>query len=138
MNRQFYAPVVVAFSAAVLLLSGCSGMGTPEAEDVNKNLTQDADNFKIFRKVSLLNTRTNAEMVRVEGRCSVEVNDALSATVLCKTDDGKYVRHGMTRSTDTVMVWEQLEASDTSASHYQFTLRPGALVPNIQVNPTAP
>lgn len=137
MNRKTTA-AFLALIAAALLLTGCSSWTTPEAEDVNKNLTQDADNFKIFRVVSLINTRTDKELVRVEGRCSVEVNDSLSATVLCKTDDGKYVRHGMTRATDTVMVWEQLEASDTSASHYQFTLRPGALIPEVKVNTTAP
>jgi hypothetical protein len=116
---------------AGLALTGCD----PEAKDVNKNLTKDADNFKISRRVTILNTRTGAELVKVEGKCSVTVNNALAATVLCKTDAGSYVRHGFTRSNDTLMVWEQLEPSDTSASHYRFVLRPGAVVPSVEVRP---
>jgi hypothetical protein len=121
---------VVGICTAGLLLSGC----TTEAKDVNKNLTKDADNFKIERRVSLINTRTNMPIVVVEGKCSVETQDSLSATVLCKTDDGKYVRHGFLRSTDTTMVWEQLQASDTSAAHYRFVYRSGGVDVSVAPN----
>jgi hypothetical protein len=129
-NRRFrIGAFLSALAAAALIVTGC----TSEAADVNKNLTKDADNFKITRRVTIVNTRSGAELVKVEGKCSVTVDNALSATVLCKTDDGEFVRHGFTRSTDTLMVWEQLEASDTSASHYKFVLRPSALVPEVVV-----
>ena len=129
MNRKL---IVIPVVLAAVFLAGCDD----EAKDVNKNLTRDADNFKITRRVTVVNTRSGAELLHIEGRCSVEVSDPLKATVLCKTDSGQYVKHGVTRSTDTLMVWEQLEASDTSASHYKFVLRPMAVVPDVTINTT--
>lgn len=124
--------LAISFVAVAFLTAAC----TTEAESVNKNLTKDADNFKITRRVTALNTRTGVELLRVEGKCSVEAENAAKATVLCKTDEGEYLRHGVLRSNDITMVWEQLQSSDTSASNYRFVLRPGALVPEVVVRPS--
>ena len=132
MNRKLIAiPVVL---AAALALSACQD----EAQDVDKNLTQDADNFKITRKITFVNGITDRELLVVTGKCSVDPGDAYKMSVKCKTDDGKYVKHFLGKSDNVFWTVEQTEASDTSASHYQFTIRPAAIIPNVKVNTTAP
>lgn len=127
MNRKLIA---VAAIGATLLVAGC----TSEAADVDKNLTKDADNFKVARRVVFTNGITDRELLTVEGFCSVDPGDAVRMSVKCKTDDGKYVKHFLGKSDNVFWTVEQLEPSDTSASHYRFVLRPGSLVPKVDVN----
>jgi hypothetical protein len=123
---------VLAVATGVLMAAGC----TKEADDVNKNLATDADNFKVARTVTFLNGITDKEMLRITGYCSVDMSDPARYGVTCKTDGGKYVKHLLGKSDNVTVVVEQNEATDTSASHYRFVLRPGALVPDVDVEPT--
>ena len=106
----------------------------PEAKDVGKNLSTDADNFKISRRVTFVNGITDKVILEVDGKCSVDADNPVKASVLCKTDSGTYVKHLITLSDNVFMSVEQTEASDTSASHYRFVLRPGSLIPDVDVN----
>ena len=54
---------VLIILASVFALTGCS-----KASRVNWNIREDANNFKITRKVVALNTRTNDPLFTVEGR----------------------------------------------------------------------
>ena len=121
--------IILGAVAAVLLTAGC----TTEAADVDKNLTKDADNFKIARRVIFTNGITDRELLRVEGYCSVDPGDAEKMSVKCKDNSGKYVKHFLGKSDNVFWTVEQLEASDTSASRYRFVLRPGSLVPDVDV-----
>jgi len=118
----------------LVLAAGLAGC-TKEADDVNKNLATDADNFRIVRKISFVNGITDKIMLEIEGRCSVDMADPARYGVTCKTDDDKYVKHLLGKSDNVTVVVEQLEASDTSASRYHFILRPGAIVPDVEVAP---
>jgi hypothetical protein len=117
---------------AALVLAGCSS----EAEDVDKNLTKDADNFKIVRRVTFVNGITDKVVLEISGLCSVDPGDASKMSVKCKTNDGKYVKHFLGKSDNVFWTVEQLEASDTSASRYRFVIRAGALLPEVTTAPT--
>lgn len=122
--------IAAGVAVAVLALAGCS----KEAEDVNKNLATDGDNFKIARRVTFVNGITDKVMLEITGRCSVDMADPARYGVTCKTDDGKYVKHLLGKSDNVTVVVEQVLASDTSASRYRFVLRPEALVPDVDVH----
>lgn len=59
---------VLIILASVFALTGCS-----KASRVNWNIREDANNFKITRKVVALNTRTNDPLFTVEGKISLIV-----------------------------------------------------------------
>ena len=58
---------VLIILASVFVLTGCS-----KASRVNHNIREDANNFKITRKVVALNTRTNDPLFTVEGKISLD------------------------------------------------------------------
>ena len=67
----------------LLMLTGCQKSGR-----VNYNLKNDANNFKIRRKVVALNTRTNEPLFTVEGYISLETdNDGAVGITSDKSSD---------------------------------------------------
>lgn len=120
---------IVAVAVTALALTGC----TREADDVNRNLATDADNFKVARKVTFLNGITDKTMLEIQGLCSVDLSDPARYSVTCKNNNGAYLRHFLGKSDNVTVVVEQLEATNTSTSRYRFVLRPEALIPEAQV-----
>lgn len=105
-----------------------------DASVVSQNLSQDADNFKVVRKVSFINGITDSILLEVTGRCSIKA-DAVDSQleVTCKTDTGEFVKHFLGVSDNVTYTVEQLIASDASASHYKFVIKPSILVPAIEL-----
>lgn len=115
---------------ALLVLTGCD----PEAKDVDKNLSTDADNFQIERKVMFVNGITDKVMLEIDGLCSVDMSNPERYSVTCKDNTGSYVKHLMGKSDNVTAVVQQTSATKTSTSHYRFVLRPDALIPDVDVH----
>lgn len=122
----------IAIIVAVLAVIGLAGC-TKEADDVNKNLSTDADNFRIAREVTAINGITDKVMLQVSGLCSVDNSDPSRYSITCKTAGG-YTRDFVGKSDNVTMVTHQLEATNTSTSHYRFVLRPESLIPDVSVH----
>lgn len=121
---------IIAISATLVLgLAGC----TKEADDVNKNLSNDADNFRVAREVTAINGITDKVMLQVSGLCSVDNSDPSRYSITCKSDQG-YTRDFVGKSDNVTVVTHQLEATNTSTSHYRFVLRPESLIPAVSVH----
>ena len=75
---------VLIILASVFVLTGCS-----KASRVNHNIREDANNFKITRKVVALNTRTNDPLFTVEGKISLDSDEDGDLNVTIKTGKGK-------------------------------------------------
>lgn len=71
---------VLIILASVFVLTGCS-----KASRVNWNIREDANNFKITRKVVALNTRTNDPLFTVEGKISLDSDEDGDLNVTIKT-----------------------------------------------------
>lgn len=72
---------VLIILASVFALTGCS-----KASRVNWNIREDANNFKITRKVVALNTRTNDPLFTVEGKISLDSDEDGDLNVTIKTE----------------------------------------------------
>lgn len=126
-TRAVIATTIAA--VAVLGLSACS----TEAESVNENLSNDADNFKVARRITFVNGITDKVILEAQGLCSVDPGDGNRMFVTCKDDNGKYVRHSLGKSDNVFWFVEQLQATNTSTSAYRFVVRPDSLIPDVSV-----
>jgi hypothetical protein len=122
----------IATIAGLTLALGLAGC-TKEADDVNKNLATDADNFRVARKVTFVNGITDKVMLEIQGLCSVDLSDPARYSVTCKGNDGKYLRNFLGKSDNVTVLVEQLEATNTYTSRYRFVLRPESLIPEVEV-----
>lgn len=86
MNKK----LLVLLSFLTILLASCT-----EAGKVSHNISKEADNFNVVRRVAVINTRTDKVEFEVIGRISIYDNTSSkestsTLTVVVETDKDKY------------------------------------------------
>jgi hypothetical protein len=119
--------VIFGLVAAVIgLTAGCS---VNDADVVNRNISTDADNFKIPRRITFINGITDNYLLTIEGYCSIDSGNPAQLTVTCAVAGG-YNRSYLGRSDNVTWIAEQLEPAKVSANFYKVTFKPSVIIPN--------
>ena len=111
----------------VLLLTGCDSAST-----VSNNLSKEADEFHVKRRITFINLRSNEYLFQVTGNCSVKgglENNNKELELVCRIGESKYQKHFLYIADETTYVVEQLEYNDVSRYDYEFVFRPKAIIP---------
>ena len=115
-------------------LSGCM-LDSDPADVVSRNLSEDADQFKVLRKVVFINGITDEYLFAIEGFCSIEADRADNQLeVTCKVGEGEYEKHFLGLSDNVTYMVLQLETHNVSENHYKVYLRPQTLIPDIELD----
>lgn len=127
-NRTFAAGLIMA--ATIGLMTGCS----TDADMASHNLSNDADNFKVDRRIVFINGITDEYLLTIEGLCSIKADTTDSQLeVTCKTGPDSYKKHFLGLSDNVTYLVEQLEGRDVSLYRYKVQFRPTAIVPDVEV-----
>ena len=113
--------------AAVSLAACANG-----SETVSHNLSQDADNFKVHRRVVFFNGITDKYLLSIEGYCSITDEDN-QLEVTCKTGEGTYKKHFLGLSDNVSYFVEQLEPIESDPYHYKVVFKPETIVPDVEL-----
>ncbi len=120
--------------ALVLIAVGTTLAGCSDADTVSRNISTDADYFKINRRIVFYNGVTGEYILVLEGRCSLGNNDSAGQlTVTCKTGEDQYKKHFLGLSDNVTYFAEQIDSADVSAYHYKVTFKPALIIPDIEV-----
>lgn len=114
--------------AGMALIAGLSACST-DADVVNENITQEADNFKVPRRITFINGITDSYLLTVEGYCQVETGNPAALTVTCAREGG-YIRNYLGRSDNVTWIIEQLNPAKVSPDFYQVTFKPSTIIPD--------
>lgn len=120
---------VAAFVLA-LTMAACSS----PADVAAHNLSKEAEQFQILRRIVFFNGITDKYLLEIEGYCSVETgNSALSGSleVTCKTGPDQYKKSFLGLSDNVSYFVEQIDSVSVSTSHYIVIFRPETIVPNV-------
>ncbi|MEB8418970.1 hypothetical protein NGG16_16165 [Enterococcus casseliflavus] len=113
-----------------LMLSAC----TNDADVASHNISEDADNFKVQRKVTFINTITNEVLYTVEGNFSIKADsEDNQLEITAKTGEDKFQKHFLGLSPTTVYIVEQLEWQETNKYQFKITIKPSTVVPEINI-----
>lgn len=104
---------------SLIALTSCS-----EADRVNHNIRNDANNFKIRRKVVALNTRTNEALFTVEGLISLENDTDGDLNVTIQTGEDEYKLFYAHLSSDVTYTCIQTEPADVTPYAYEISFFP--------------
>ena len=108
-----------------LLLAGCT-----ESDRVRDNLSNEADNFNVVRKVTVLNAITNDVMFQMSGRMSIVADrDDNQLEIIVENKKGQYQKHIIGLSDNVSYVVEDLEVKDVSKYRYQINYNPKMWIP---------
>ena len=116
-----------------LLLLAIAVVGcTTSADMASRNLSKDAEEFKIERRIVFYNGITDTYILSVEGRCSVEfLTNKFEVT--CKIDDDAYVKHYLGRADNVFPFVEQLQSADVSIYRYKVIFKPSIIIPDVDL-----
>lgn len=118
---------VVTVGIGALVLSGCSS----PSDVVSDNISKEAENFGIARKINYINGITDKLTMTIEGRCNIDVDEVESQLeVTCRTPIGD-VKHFLHLSDNMTYFVEQLDPVRVSQDHYKVYWNPSVLVPDI-------
>lgn len=126
--------VIVAVLAGLLLTFTAAASCSSDADVASQNLSKDADNFKVLRRIVFYNGITNEYILQIEGFCSLGNNDKPGElSVTCKLGEDKYKKHFLGLSDNVTYFVEQLESNNVSVDHYKVIFKPSTIVPDVDV-----
>ena len=88
MKRRAIKRIAV-LMALVILVCFCA-TGCTEADQVSANISQEADNFNVTRKLTVLNARTDTILLELTGTFALKNNSSRELEVIIETAEGKY------------------------------------------------
>lgn len=116
--------------AGLLLLTGCVN----DADIASQNLSTDADNFKVQRKVTFINTITDEVLYTVEGNFAIVADTSDNQLeITAKTGSDEFQKHFLGLSPTTVYIVEQLEWQEANKHNFKITINPSSLIPEVEV-----
>lgn len=120
--------------AAIILslMLGVGMMGCSTADTVNANLSKDANEFNVYRRITVTNARTDTIMLQAEGYMALSNNSSNELVVTIKTGDETYYKDYIYLNDWTCYVMEQTEPKGTDKYHYELVFYPERIVPDIE------
>lgn len=116
-------------TALILLITGCS-----DADTVNHNLTNDADNFKVYRHIVFVNNITGEYLLEMTGYCNITADtEDNQLETICKDNNGGYIKNFLGVNDTTTYFVEQIDSRFVSDSHYVLVIKPSTLIPFVEV-----
>ena len=130
MNNKIINIVIILFM--LMCFTGCEAISGNSADTVKYNISKEADEFKVKRRITFVNLRDGQYLFQMTGNCSVKGGANSSSNeleVICRIGEDKYQKHMLYIANETTYVVEQLEYSDVSKYDYEIVFRPEAIVP---------
>ena len=124
MKKKIIALGLVAISTFSLV--GCSR----EAERVSHNVSQQADNFNVLRRLVVINTRSNEPVFELVGNFSIKVDSQENQLeVICETGKNEYKKHFIGLNDETLYTVEDIGGANVDKYKYEVNFLPQQIVP---------
>mgnify|MGYP001013956964 FL=1 len=128
--KKLYKTFLVVVMMFVMMLCICS---CSTADTVNYNLNKEADEFNVYRRITVTNARTDMIMLQAEGYMTLSNNSANELVVTFKTGENQYYKDYIYLNDWTCYVMEQVEPKSTDKYHYELVFYPDRLIPDIEI-----
>lgn len=117
---------LLAIVVAVAMTAGlCS---CREAEKVSYNISQEADNFNVTRRLVVINARTDKPMFELIGAFSFTLeNNRIIAIV--ETGPGEYKKHSVGLTDWTLWSVEDISGANVNKYRYEVNFLPEMILP---------
>ena len=112
----------------LILMLSTTLLSCRQADRVSHNISKEADNFNVIRRLSVLNARTDKPMFELIGAFSFDLeNNRIIATV--QTGKNEYKKHSVGLNDWTLWVIEDLEGVDVDSFKYEVNFLPEMIQP---------
>ena len=119
----------IAVVLALVLLICITATGCAEADQVSYNISKEADNFNVLRRLAVINSRTDKVEFELIGAFSLEVENKNKINVICEMEDGSYKKHIVGLNQETMYVVEDIGGAKVNKYKYEVNYIPESVVP---------
>lgn len=124
---------IITKTLTILLTVLCIGLALAsctEADKVNENLTKEAENFNIYRRVTVINCIQGDTLFEIEGRMNIEADTKDNQLeIIVEVSDGKYKKHFIGLSDNVTYTVEDISGAEVSEYHYEINYNPKMWIP---------
>ena len=118
MKRKI-AALLVLIAVSCFTMTGCT-----EADQVSTNISKEADNFNVTRKLTVLNARTDTILLELTGTFALKNNSDNELEVIIETAEGKYQKDYVYLNNYTMYVVEDISGAEVDKYHYEINFLP--------------
>lgn len=123
MRRFKKIMLVILVASLAISLSGCR-----QSSKVSRNLSLEADNFNVTRKLTVINQRTDTLLFTMTGNFSVQKSSG-DLDIVGENEDGTYYKHFIYLSDEITYIVEDLGKSTVSKYKYEINFNPNMIIP---------
>lgn len=118
--------IIGVLALIALVLTGCT-----EAGRVSYNVSREAENFNVFRRVTVINARSDEIILELDGYFSIEVDGVDGQLeVTCQTGENTFTKHFIGLNEWTIYTVEDLSGANVDRYHYEIHYLPDGNVVN--------
>ena len=112
------------------LLCACSDEQLwSEKDRVSHNVSKEANNFNVTRRITVFNIRTDTVLMQMTGRFAIENNSTRELVVIAEVEKGTYQKHFIYLNDYTMYTVEDLSGAEVSPYSYELEFLPQMLAP---------
>lgn len=116
--------LILAAILALTVLTGCDD----QASRVSYNVSKEADNFNVTRRVTVFNTRTDKVLLEIIGNLSIKHSSG-DVDIIVETAPGVYKKHFVSLNDWTTYVVEDVSGAFVDKYHYEVNFLPEMIIP---------
>ena len=115
---------------AVLGVTSCT-----ESSKVSYNVSKEADNFNVVRRITVFNIRTDKVLLQMTGTFALQNSSENELEVICELPGEKYQKHYIYLNDWTTYIVEDLDESQVDKYSYELNFLP-EMVPGVKITST--
>lgn len=116
--------IVLSTLFMLCVLAGCR-----ESDRISYNVSQQADNFNITRRLVAINTRTDKPVLEVIGRFAIKNSDYDELEVIVEVGHERYKKHYVYLNEWITYTVEDLSGAFADPYHYEVNFLPQMIQP---------
>ena len=126
-KTALYAMCILAiFVFVMVMLAGCDHR---QSEVVSRNISLEADNFNVTRRLAVINARTDKPIFELVGNFSLSNNHSNELEIVCEVSPGVYKKHFVYLNEWTLYVVEDVSGATVDTYHYEVNFLPEMFFP---------
>lgn len=122
MIKRFIALILACGMA--FALCGCT-----QATVVSENISKEADNFNVIRRITVINMRSDKPIFELIAAFSLQNSASNELLLICQTGQNEYKKHFIYLNQWTMYVVEDVSGSSVSPYRYEVNFLPEMILP---------
>lgn len=117
-------------SLLMIIISMTMFVGCEQATRVSQNVSKEADNFNVIRRLTVINARTDKPVFELVSAFSLQVDSSENQLeIICETGNNQYKKHFIGLNDWTIYVVEDVSGASVDKYHYEVNFLPEMINP---------